>query len=206
MFRRMIFSDFQRGPSSMTRDWKKPKTLYEFLTQDIANTRQSIFGQDYDTFYHDFVLSRSGNARIRLKFKIVPKPSQQLLQSFNITDPGYDGYAVVIDVVNVVNSGDGYSDDAEFSMVWPEAENDNREGTDPLNPPYYVNPSSLPKTVSLPNVKINKYDVELQNSPIPVKMGFYQKSHDTQSLVWYLTFLDPQNRLRVKFKIKEVSS
>lgn len=206
MFRRMIFSDFQRGPSSMTGDWKKPKTLYEFLTQDISNTRQSIFGQDYDTFYHDFVLSRSGNARIRLKFKIIPKPTQQLLESFNITDPGYDGYAVVIDVVDVVNSGDGYSDDAEFSMIWPEAENDNREGTDLLNPPYYVNPSSLPETVSLPNVEINNYDVELQNSPIPVKMGFYQKSHDTQSLVWYLAFLDPQNRLRVKFKIKEVSS
>jgi len=152
------------------------------------------------TFIHDYFLDPSNQkagagfvynqAKVRVAFTFYCDSTPQLRRQ----------WFCVIQVLEILKPGHGYSIGQEFELSWPPIRNNKNEDTS--ESPFFpdqVTGFKMPR-------KLTAYWEDATIVKRAAKQAFYQESHNKDSPVWYTS--SDKKRFRVNFKIilTEVSS
>jgi len=150
------------------------------------------------TFIHDYVLDGdalkgAGNpiAAAKIRIGITFYPAHHPNSGFSRTQYYWQA---VINVIDVLDAGKGYSEGMTFDLFWPPSRE--KENENPSQSPYYPNYQSGFK---LPNRKLIAWYERNDNVKRTAKEAIYQESHNTSSPYWY--FCSDRNKDRLKFRI-----
>lgn len=156
------------------------------------------------TFTHDYVLDGealqgAGNptaaAKVRVGFTFYPaRPPGQTTSRTKYY------WQCVINIVDVISPGQGYSQGMSFDLQWPPPREKALE--DDTQTPYYPNYTNGFK---LPNRKIINWYEDTSTVKRVAKEAIYQESHNTNSPIWYFCSDRNKDRLRFRLHILETS-
>tara|TARA_B100001113_G_scaffold110580_1_gene89716 strand:+ start:520 stop:4497 length:3978 start_codon:yes stop_codon:yes gene_type:complete len=154
------------------------------------------------TFIHDYTLdnfhgtggsSYADACKIRVGITFYPVLVDTVTESKQV-----HYWQAVIQLIDVINVGAGYTKAVEFVLSWPPERDPITE--DPTQTPYYPDQES---NFSFPQGRVVSWweneDV-VKRSP---KEAFYQESHNKNSVVWYSG--TDRTKFRVKFKVTVTS-
>ena len=154
------------------------------------------------TFIHDYTLdnfhgtggSTYANAcKIRVGITFYPVLVDTVTESKQV-----HYWQAVIQLIDVINVGAGYTKAVEFVLSWPPERDPITE--DPTQTPYYPDQES---NFQWPTGKVVTWwenEDLVRRTP---KQAFYQESHNKNSVVWYSA--TDRTKFRVKFKVTVTS-
>ena len=103
-------------------------------------------------------------------------------------------WQAVIQLIDVINVGAGYTKAVEFVLSWPPERDPIHENAS--NTPYFPDQES---NFSYPQGKVVSWWENDEIVKRTAKEAFYQESHNKNSVVWY--YGTDRTKFRVKFKV-----
>jgi hypothetical protein len=175
-----------------------PTSYLNVLSNNWTNGPGSANFYSPCTFIHDYVLDGeslqgAGNpaAAAKVRIGITFYPAHPAGESFSRTKYYWQA---IINVIDVINPGRGYSEGMTFDLLWPPPREKSIENI--TQSPYYPDYQGSFKK---PNRKLIGWYERNDNVKRSVKEAIYQESHNTNSPYWY--FCSDRNKDRLKFRI-----
>lgn len=199
--------------------------LFDGIGQNnvFENYEPGYFIQDYYLVDPDRkdAINATYTAKIRVGITFYPYSDGFGQTEFGRARRRTNFYAI-IELLEVLNPGYGYSDGQEFTLKWPlDFEKKEREWAgqsttaqivnDTFSPfhPKYNKPNTygassyeIPEEIGIPYEYQNKYQ---DRGKSPIRNALYQESHNKHSMIWYYRRSDPKNHIHFKVRVSDVS-